>query len=293
RRTGEEIFGDEAGKAGLNDLQSKLPEDYKVKGKLSSRAFLCGQKREGGHTRVLQPRWPGHSASHDLVCLCTAGDHGWPINGTGRSKQRLCGKTPSELGVENDKKGWSYKENEGEAQIQATWAKVVAECLKGSGRGENLKHALQTFMGKLNHKPLPQPKDENRYLLGEGDGGEYSCGGNGKVCVIYYNSTSPMPWWTDLENALKTEEHIEQEKKGEEKETKKETQKHQKSQNQQQPQNNVAPRTAALRSSNPEKQEEEQDNTQNISSPIATIEQSGSTHITPPSSWLLCGVLII
>ncbi|CCD16668.1 Variant surface glycoprotein [Trypanosoma congolense IL3000] len=208
------LFGkDDGGK--IEDLKGVLTQDYeKVQGKLPLRLQWCGLPKEGD-TGENNQRWPGHSATHDLFCLCTTGQEGYPFNvvGSGNSPAtKLCGQPKDALGGGSD--GWDSKHRPGETehgkdQMTATWSSVTQKCLVEDSNGKGLNEALAAFLGKL-EKKKPEGKHTDRYQLGEGNADEYPCSGNIKICVMYYNTTRanyPMPWWTELQSALAAEEN--------------------------------------------------------------------------------------
>ncbi|CCD12390.1 unnamed protein product [Trypanosoma congolense IL3000] len=87
------------GKDGTRNLDaligSDVPDDYK-KGILgSSRVYLCGlTHKEKEYGEKLKMRFSGHSAPHDLLCVCTPGTLGWPltVKGSETIKDKLCGQ---------------------------------------------------------------------------------------------------------------------------------------------------------------------------------------------------------
>ncbi|CCD16185.1 Variant surface glycoprotein [Trypanosoma congolense IL3000] len=285
------LFGYGKSEENWDKLKGQVPEEYhKV-----DRSLLCGQPYFEG-IRQSQPRWTGYSALHDLVCLCTLGDKGWPLNESSTGKEKLCGQPQETFGGSN-RNGWRGS-GTGKEQITATWTKATSECMEG--RGKNLKEALKDFMRILVHQPGVGDGNTNKDLLGEGDFNSYPCSGNKKVCVMYYRSADntntkyPMPWWTELNAAIETNEAEKQKNKKEEEKRKiEEAQNNQKAQNQQASQPQQTPRVATVKSTIHEKQEDEQDNPENISSPIATIDETSGTLIIPPSSWLLSALLFI
>ncbi|CCD15342.1 Variant surface glycoprotein [Trypanosoma congolense IL3000] len=287
---GRTLFGSRGGGT-VETLKKGLPEDYKeAEGKTSSRTTWCGKPHEKDlYYGIKQMRFPGHSATHDLVCLCTAGDHGWPKNS---GSEKLCGKGPNELGVENKEQGWGIK-GQGKDQIQATWTSVTKECLEGDGKGVNLKDALETFVNTLG----TLVKGNNSYQpLGEGNfNSDYSCSGTKTqgVCVKYYPEEKlSIPWWKDLKQAIEAEEQ--EQKKDEEEEKRKQQGQHQHhTEGQEKLQNKNAPHTAALRSTPQDSTEAEQTNQENISSPLATLEEASGTIIAQPCSWLFSAILHI
>ncbi|CCD14659.1 Variant surface glycoprotein [Trypanosoma congolense IL3000] len=286
------IFGNESG-GQVGDLKNKLLGYYQLENRYSSRPFLCAQpSQEKVNSKEHHPLWPGHSAPHDMVCLCTLGDGGWPLRGTDAGKKKLCGKQGDQLGLDIGKQGWGYQVKEGEKQIQATWTNVVDECLQGTDKGTKLKDSLKTFIEKLG----TVNSEANTYkVLGESGSGDYPCSGSKMqgVCVKYYpEEQNAIPWWMELQNAIKTEEE-ETEKQSKEEKRKQQEEKQRKAQNQEDSQPQYAPRTAALKSAKQEKQEVEQTNPENISATLTTLEETSGTLIIPPSSWLLSTFLLI
>ncbi|CCD16387.1 Variant surface glycoprotein [Trypanosoma congolense IL3000] len=309
RAVNKTIFGNESG-GDLQNLISGLPTVYNdAQNTHLSRTFWCGLPLEGedvknqahgsGYLSVSRPRWPGHSAPHDLMCLCTIGEKAWPLE-TSPEKDKLCGQLKRALG--GGEGGWSDKSQEkkvGKEQITATWTNVAKPCLRRADNEHDLKEALDSFLLKLKNKSAPEKP--NRYQLGEGTHGDYAaCTGTPPrgVCVMYYNSTSAsnaLPWWTDLAKALADAAEIKAQKQGEKAETRKnkKAQKKPQAQKQENSQPQHAPSTSALRSPAQDLQEDEQKTTENISSPLATIEDTSGTPISRPSSWLLSAALLI
>ncbi|CCD12566.1 Variant surface glycoprotein [Trypanosoma congolense IL3000] len=285
------IFGKQSSVETVESLKGKLPVDYDgVVKQRESRGIACGEPRNDGgdYNNVHQTRWSGHSAPHDLVCLCTAGEKGWPVNQseTSTDKDKLCGQDRTALKAESNK-GWDSKnqgeKEEGKEQINATWGEVVKPCLK-SGTGTNLKDALEKFKQKLVNK-----SDEvylNRYQLGQGTPDDYgACTGSEKkgVCVAYFNSTTtryPMPWWVDLQNALPEEEKFQEEKRREE-ERRKQQEKERKTNE---------PHTEII---TPTTNQTEQSNKDKLHEAIRKYNTTSSTPIIPPSSWLLSAAILI
>ncbi|CCD14182.1 Variant surface glycoprotein [Trypanosoma congolense IL3000] len=295
---GRTIFGDDSG-GDLEGVKSKaFPQVYNgLKESSLSRLLWCGGPYDEDSRKNWkhQPRWPGHSVPHDLVCLCTTGGHGWPFNNPAGDtvKNSLCGK-PKEALEASENQGWGtgIQSHKGEKQIKATWSSITEDCLKDAGQEGNLKDALEKFIAKLNCTGASN--HGKRCKLGEGDFVTYPCNGNEKVCVMYHNSTDTMehkPWWVDLKNVLDT---AEQQKKNEEEGRKQENeQKKQKAQNHEKSQPTQGPRTAVLTTAPQGSQEAEQDDTQNIPSPLATIEEESGTLITPTCTWFLGALFLI
>ncbi|CCD13150.1 Variant surface glycoprotein [Trypanosoma congolense IL3000] len=283
------IFGEHSGGDTLDSLKRKLPDDYNgVVKELGSRFFVCG-KPFLDDMRKKQPRVSGHSAPHDLLCLCTPGDRGWPLN-NGEGK-KLCGEDKSVWG--GGKSGWASS-RQGEGQMKETWTQVVAKCLNDGGKGENLKYALEIFIGSLGER---KPGEHPYKSLGKGDfSSKYACSGKEQtgICVKYYpEDQKAIPWWNQLQDALNKEEQKEQNEREEAEKRKHEAQKQRQPQKQDHSQYPQGPRTAALRSATPSTEENEQSNTENISDSIATIEDTSRTLIVPSCPWLLSALLLI
>ncbi|CCD12205.1 Variant surface glycoprotein [Trypanosoma congolense IL3000] len=288
---GRTLFGERDGDE-VQSLKAPFPKDYeKVIGNHGTRYFWCGQRRkENELSGVNLPRSSGHSAPHDLVCLCTVGKDGWPVND---GEGKLCGQSKEIF--KGGTKGWGTgAPGEVKEQIAETWNKVVTPCLQKSEVGESLRGALKIFKDRINKTISNEGK--SGYLLGKGDPKNYPCSGNGQVCVMYYDSTDATehpPWWVDLEEAINKDEAEQELKKREDEKRKKEEAKNQHHTHKKEnslPQH--APRTAALQSPPQDIQEAEQTNHDNISAPLETLEEASGTHITPPCSWFL-GVLLL
>ncbi|CCD17573.1 Variant surface glycoprotein [Trypanosoma congolense IL3000] len=285
------IFGKDGG-GSLDDLKSKLPGNYQLPDGYSTRPFFCGQpKQEKVNDKESHALWPGHSAPHDLLCLCTAGDGGWPLSASDAGKVKLCGKTLSDLGGEANL-GW-FRQQSGEKQIQATWTSVTRECLSGNGAETSLQSAMDAFKTKLKQN-TSSSKHKDERLLGEGKFGDYPCGGSKQICVMYYNTTDNAkhkPWWKELEEAIKIDEQMQKTRK-EETRKQKEIEKQKESYKQETLQFPRSPRTAAITSAPQGSQDAEQENPENISAPIATIEDASGTLLIHSCSWFL-GVLLL
>ncbi|CCD13259.1 Variant surface glycoprotein [Trypanosoma congolense IL3000] len=268
------IFGNESG-GNIEKLRKQLPEFYDEVLKGSATRFTpCGGRESG------------HSASYDMVCLCTAGENGWPVNNSDNAK--LCGKNANELGVRSQAKGW-YIKGEGKDQITATWTNVTSECLHGDKeKGEKLKDTLKEFIDNLNQ--TRKTGYSNIYRLGEGDfENKAHCDGspaNG-LCVMYYNGTQKMnhrPWWEDLEKAIPEEERFQEEKKKREEEERRK---------QQEKEKHDILQAAALTSSPATNQTDQQHNKANITTQFHRLNITSGTPTSMPSSWLLSAALLI
>ncbi|CCD15464.1 Variant surface glycoprotein [Trypanosoma congolense IL3000] len=282
---GRTIFGKHDG-GDLADLKG-LPTDYNnVEGTLSSRGTWCGNPYEAPEFINAPTRWSGHSGPHGLLCLCTVGEKGWPLNESKNGIDKLCGLGKNALAAE-DNEGWGYTGHQGNKHVTAAWAKIVTPCLQSSGM-EDLKQALKTFLGKLVNKS--NKEYTNRYQLGEGEPSEYDgCTGSEKkgVCVLYYNTTGiqkPMPWWVDLQNALPEEEKFQEEKRRAEEEKRK----------QQETEKRIdESQTAALTSTHTTTNQTDQSHKANLTDTIRKYNISSGTPISRPTSWLLSAALLI
>ncbi|CCD15234.1 Variant surface glycoprotein [Trypanosoma congolense IL3000] len=266
------IFGKEGG-GDITELRKQLPNFY-------------DEVLEGNANRFMScvGRQSGQSAPYDMVCLCTAGEKGWPLSESGIGA--LCGQPKDTLGSGNE--GWSDEERKkGEKGLNATWRNVVTPCLEG-GIGKDLKEALETFKGKLVNKSdefLP-----DMYQLGEGKPDHNgACTGSKKygVCVMYYNGTKTMdhrPWWVDLQNAIPQEEKFQEKKKKREEERRK----------QQEREKQDIPQAAALTSAPPtNNQTDQQHNKANLTTQFHRLNMTSGTLISIPTTWLLTTIILI
>ncbi|CCD14553.1 Variant surface glycoprotein [Trypanosoma congolense IL3000] len=273
------IFGYGSGEEDVEVLKSKLPSDYDEVGSglLSDRSLWCGQPRD--EDRVQQRRWPGHSGPHDLVCLCTAGENGWPVNSTSDTGSTLCGHNKDAL--EAGEKWWSGTKNmKKKDAIQKTWEVTVNQCLSGYSQGTDLVSALQKFKDKIKKTIFD---DETRYILGEGGTGWSPCNGNAQVCVTYYpNRTSTNTWWSDLEKAFVQDEKIEKQRAEEEKRKQ-----------QQEAAKKDKNKTEDIKSTTPTTNQTEQNKTATLHETMRKLNLTSGTPIIPPSSWLLRAVFLI
>ncbi|CCD15366.1 Variant surface glycoprotein [Trypanosoma congolense IL3000] len=284
---GRTIFGRVDGGI-LGDLKG-LPKDYNnVEGTADSRVTWCGNPYDTPDFFNALLRWSGHSAPHGLLCLCTVGEKGWPLNESDNKIEKLCGLGKESLAAE-DIKGWGYTKHEGNKHVTATWTAIVTPCLQSSGM-EDLKQALKTFLGKLVNKS--NEWYTNRYQLGEGEPSMYDgCDGSEKkgVCVLYYNTTATnklMPWWVDLQNALTEEEKFQEEKKKREEEEKRRQKEGE--------QITDEPHAEVLKSaSTTPNQTEQNKHDSNLTDKIRKLNLTRSSSITRPTTWLLTTIIMI
>ncbi|CCD16713.1 Variant surface glycoprotein [Trypanosoma congolense IL3000] len=282
---GRTIFGNESG-GELTDLEGTLPKEYNgVEGISGSRSSWCGGPHEETNWQH-QWRWSGHSAPHDMACLCTVGEEAWPVNksATTTDNDKLCGQGRSALGAD-DSKGWGYTEHEGNRHVEATWKAIVTPCLLESGKKDDLKKALEVFIDNLNHTYDKEYRD--MYRLGEG---KYSsthyaaCTGSSSlgVCVMYYTSFPPEPWWRQLQEAILEDEQI-QKRLAEEEKKRKQQDKTEKEDSAQK---------AALTSGTQTNNQTEQHRNANLTEKLRKLNLTSGTPISMPSSWLLRAVFL-
>ncbi|CCD12582.1 Variant surface glycoprotein [Trypanosoma congolense IL3000] len=284
---GKTLFGKESGWETVETLKT-VPKDYSTAGGL--REYMCGQP---SHEKAFfdnphQVRWSGHSSPHDMVCLCTAGSHGWPVNESSQ-KDTLCGKYGSILKATKGK-GWDSENEEkgaehGGEQIEATWKEIVKQCLDEDGKkGENLKEALNKFINALVEKP-GDPAHPTRTQLGEGTPNNYTgCTGSSTrgVCVMYYpKDKHATPWWLVLDEALKEDEQIQKQRAEEEKRKQ-----------QQEAAKKDTNKTEDLKSTTPITNQTEQNKKENITDKLRRLNPTSGTPISRPSSWLLSVVFL-
>ncbi|CCD17361.1 Variant surface glycoprotein [Trypanosoma congolense IL3000] len=268
----------------LETLKSGLPKDYDdVEDTQESRDLWCGQPFYDDYGAP--DRWPGYSALHDMVCLCTAGENGWPVNEskTSTNKDKLCGQDRTALKAEGGQ-GWGYTRHKENAHVEATWNVTVTPCLDGDGKEEGLKEALKSFIGAL--KLMPSTGNRNGTQLGEGSPDkDHACTGTSTrgVCVEYYpNITDGKTWWVDLDEALKKEEQIQKQHEEEEKRKQKERE-----------QKTDETHTEALKSGSPNTKQTEAPNKDNLTEKLRKLNLTSGTLISQPSSWLLSVAILI
>ncbi|CCD16702.1 Variant surface glycoprotein [Trypanosoma congolense IL3000] len=196
------IFGKDSG-ATVEDLRkNKLPSGYSG----TERGYLCGNPFDPATHKQWPLYYPGYSGLHDMLCLCTPGENGWPLNKQVAGADKLCGQDIKTWG-EDGYMGWaSGGYEDGENQLTATWTNITLPCLKGGDGAGDLKSALQKFKKKLGE---PVQKDPPYEPLGEGNFSDnFPCTGYSDrgVCVAYYNNTDPKPWWIQLEVAIQEDE---------------------------------------------------------------------------------------
>ncbi|CCD17587.1 Variant surface glycoprotein [Trypanosoma congolense IL3000] len=265
----------------LETLRSVLPSDYDdVEGTDSSRSNWCGQPLNGDYQNNY-PRWSGHSAPHDMVCLCTLGNNTWPL--VGSEKDKLCGQNKNSLGGDNE--WWSGTNNTKKRDaIEKTWKVTVNPCLSGSSPEKDLKEALKKFTGKIVHT-WDAKYDENHYVLGQ-NGTDYiskPCDGSPKdgLCVKYYNSTKPFPWWVDLEKALIEDAEIQKQRAEEERRKQQDRER-----------KTDEPHAEALTSGPQTNNQTEQHRNANLTEKLRKYNIKSGTPISRPSSWLLRAVFL-
>ncbi|CCD17450.1 Variant surface glycoprotein [Trypanosoma congolense IL3000] len=197
------IFGHPNGKGDPSELD--LPSTHHKPG---NRRQWCGECVYGD-----QESYPGKSIPHDILCMCTVGENGYPfLEGLDKPDTRLCGRSAGDLGcgqdVGNGKgclKGnghwWSENSDRNHAgkYLKATWDGVVKTCL-GKQLNLDAEDGLKTLLNKLKI---------GKYSSPAWAWGHHGCNGvDGAVCVTYgtrchrpHNTNFPQ-WWWDLEEAL-------------------------------------------------------------------------------------------
>ncbi|CCD14395.1 Variant surface glycoprotein [Trypanosoma congolense IL3000] len=283
------IFGNESEKD-MEEFRSQLPDAYHDNRKTKEdRTLWCGQPFDDDHqqSNANQPRWPGHSAPHDFVCLCTVGHGGSPLNKSeGSNQDTLCSKNRESLGGSGGK-GWGDIGHNAEPQLRATWENVISKCLQGSEKkGEELKENLEKFMKQL--KPTTSTLNPSRRQLGEGTPDDtHACTGSNAtgVCVMYYPNLPPIPWYIQLRNALPEEEKFQEEKKKREEDERRK----QKEEAAKKDTN----KNEALKSATTATNQTEQNKTATLHETMHKLNITGSSSISMPSSWLLRAILLI
>ncbi|CCD13530.1 unnamed protein product, partial [Trypanosoma congolense IL3000] len=170
---GKTIFGKGHGDGqDLEKLREGLPGDYRKEG--ANRELFCGSpysSEYGGNPA----RWSGHSAPHDLLCLCTLGEAVWLTSLRRSGTEKLCAQDVT-AGKLDSQMGWVSDDYEdGESQLIATWFNVTLPCLNDGGGAESLTSALQKFKEKLG---VPAPGTPAYRILGEvGVTGSTTCSG--------------------------------------------------------------------------------------------------------------------
>ncbi|CCD13587.1 Variant surface glycoprotein [Trypanosoma congolense IL3000] len=196
------IFGKDGGGTVEDLRKNKLPSGYSG----TERGNLCGNPFDSVTDKQWSLHSPGYSGPHDMLCLCTPGENGWPLNNQVSGADTLCGQDIKTWG-EDGSMGWAsggYEDEEN--QLTATWTNITLPCLKGGDGAGDLKSALKKFKRKLGE---PVQKDPPYEPLGEGNFNDnFPCTGYSDkgVCVAYYNNTDPKPWWIQLEAAIQEDE---------------------------------------------------------------------------------------
>ncbi|CCD17375.1 Variant surface glycoprotein [Trypanosoma congolense IL3000] len=194
------IFGHPNGKGDPSKLD--LPSTHLKPG---NRKNWCGECMYND-----QESYPGKSIPHDLLCMCTVGENGYPFIQYSEVRQ-LCGKGAKELGCDKDagnaerchsddnKHGWTESNWDGQANkhLNATWHAIVKACLRGKPKSD-VDKARKTL----------QKLDVGEYSTPSWAWGHSGCaGGNSDVCVGYGSWCLEHPkeypqWWKTLYEAL-------------------------------------------------------------------------------------------
>ncbi|CCD16060.1 Variant surface glycoprotein [Trypanosoma congolense IL3000] len=209
------IFGDVSEASAVNFT---LPDAYgNPRGKRKDWCGTCSP---------IEHLWPGYSASHDLICLCTFGMK--PTRFPERNvANMLCGTSRPDMGYRYGRSaGWSgsgmsaYRYEHG--FLNATWTNVVGNCLRQGDvtseesdidqKMEDLKQKLQKFTGKLRN--ARGFDGGTNYRLGGSDYGTHPCDGEHPqhICLEYpewcgvfdkkWVHKNQTPWWKRLNETL-------------------------------------------------------------------------------------------
>ncbi|CCD12903.1 Variant surface glycoprotein [Trypanosoma congolense IL3000] len=267
------IFGDISAAQTASRLE--MPGEYtkpEKNDKENTRKMWCGTCGSGA-----QKHYPGESATHDLLCLCTPGQHGWPMKSF--HGETICGQSHHTLGNGVSNKWWytAWSDHDQEREhLNKTWSDIVVTCLHTDDRID-LDTALRTFMETITKN--------KEHRLGEGG---FDCDGKTGVgvCVFYPPGCTRKTWWHELEKAIpKHKEWEAKQKSATEKEMKlsssqgRQTAQQKNTQSRQPTPTSVSQSPQAEESDGPPRAE------QVISNINATIEEDSSTIIYP--FWLL------
>ncbi|CCD14318.1 hypothetical protein, unlikely [Trypanosoma congolense IL3000] len=142
------------------------------------------------------------------------------------------------------------------------------------------------------HKLVPTQGNDNTngYRLGESGSDSYPCGRNGEVCVMYHNNFDPKPWWSDLTKAIIKEEKNKSNRNRKLKLRNKKRQKSTKMRQNKKTRNPARAPCQNLKNRNTGLPRD-QENKENISTPLAVVQHTSSTPIMQPL-WFLSAALI-
>ncbi|CCD11965.1 Variant surface glycoprotein [Trypanosoma congolense IL3000] len=197
------LFGSETGESNTASLLAAPPPEYHNPG---NRQYSCGTC-----THSDQNDYPGKSIPHDLVCMCTVGQGGYPFLEGYEGTPTLCGKSAADLGCAQDAGKGCHKRNvhwwtesnshneQARKHVNATWNSVVKPCL-GKLPSITLEEARDTLLKKLK-------VNEDRSSPTWVGGHHYCSGGIADVCVSYDSWCLDHPqkypqWWKELYEAL-------------------------------------------------------------------------------------------
>ncbi|CCD15722.1 Variant surface glycoprotein [Trypanosoma congolense IL3000] len=197
------IFGNKTG-GDIETLKQDLPEEFKNPGNRANRCGSC-MYSNGKH-------YPGWSIPHDMLCMCTVGQGGFPFleKSNDSGNPTLCGRSAKDFGCEQNrdhgtgchgnKEWWNETtwNRQAKGHLNATWEKVVKPCLGGE------KLQLEAALKNLTESR----KDRETPSWAQGHG---RCNGiSGAVCVYYgyqcHDDPRSPQWWQTLYEALTASE---------------------------------------------------------------------------------------
>ncbi|CCD15568.1 Variant surface glycoprotein [Trypanosoma congolense IL3000] len=209
---GQALFGNIVRKD-LSGITQGPPVAYKSD-KPKHRGIWCGTCNNKYY-------YPGSSITHDLLCLCTAGQYGRPYYGhfwlfgwhPKETSFKLCGKERANM-VENENSGWhakTYYKNQQAKDLDKTWRTVVWGCYnswksKAVQRSHNLEERLRALTGAMENFTNKLTIDRNKWhKLGGFQEHTESDGSDERHIHVRYGpcNNARKPWWRRLQEALR------------------------------------------------------------------------------------------
>ncbi|CCD13244.1 Variant surface glycoprotein, partial [Trypanosoma congolense IL3000] len=208
---GQALFGKSRG-GQLESIKEDLPQEYQNPG---HRGQMCGRCWNS------ERYYPGRSITHDLLCLCTAGQYGRPYYGhfwlfgwhPKETSFKLCGKERANM-VENENSGWhakTYYKNQQAKDLDKTWRTVVWGCYnswksKAVQGSQNLEERLRALTGAMENFTNKLTIDRNKWhKLGGFEEHTESDGSDERHIHVRYGpcNNARKPWWRRLQEALR------------------------------------------------------------------------------------------